>query len=254
MNVLVTGGGTSAPIDDVRTITNVSTGRFAAAISESCLARQASVWHVHTLSAALPVFRQAHLDLETADVAGELDRLHRLYERWKRVRDRLHLVPLLQGTVDQYARTLEHLLRTQPIDVAFLAMAVSDYEPDPTVGKLSSDEDELLIRCRRTPKVIRSVRDWSPEVYLVGFKLLSRSSTQELVRQAEASGQVNRADLTVANDLQSLLAGKHTVHLVRTGRPPLLLPPGPDLADQLVEQVFTWAKERNTEPVQSSRP
>ena len=29
------------------------------------------------------------------------------------------------------------------------------------------------MRCRRTPKVIRSVRDWAPSVYLVGFKLLS---------------------------------------------------------------------------------
>jgi len=240
VNVLVTGGGTSTPIDDVRTITNVSTGRFAAAISESCLARQANVWHVHTPSAALPVFRQAKLDLEAADVTDELDRLHRLHERWKRVRDRLHLVALPEGTVDSYARTLEYLLRTQPIDVAFLAMAVSDYEPDPTLGKLSSDEDELLIRCHRTPKVIRSVRDWSPEVYLVGFKLLSRATVEELVRQAEASGRINRADLTVANDLQSLAAGKHTVHLVRTGQPPLLLPPGPDLADRLVEQVFAW--------------
>jgi phosphopantothenate---cysteine ligase (CTP) len=241
VNVLVTGGGTSAPIDDVRTITNISTGRFAAAISESCLTRGASVWHVHTPSAALPVFRQAQLDLETADVTGELDRLRRLYERWKRIRGRLHLVALPEGTVAHYARTLEHLLRTQPIDIAFLAMAVSDYEPDRALGKLSSDEDKLLIRCRRTSKVIRNVRDWSPEVYLVGFKLLSRSRTDELLRQAEASGRVNRADLTVANDLQSLKAGVHTVHLVRTGQPPLLLPPGPDLADRLVEQVFAWA-------------
>ncbi|MBV8487843.1 MAG: hypothetical protein JO161_06155 [Planctomycetaceae bacterium] len=253
MNVLVTGGGTSAPIDDVRTITNVSTGYFAAAISESCLARKARVWHVHTPSAALPLYRQARLDLETADITDELARLHRLHEQWKKVRERLHLVPLHEATVDQYARTLERLLRTRPIDVVFLAMAVSDYEPDPTSGKLSSDEEGLIIRCRRTPKVIRSVRDWSPDVYLVGFKLLSRVSTEELVRQAEASGRINRADLTVANDLQSLAAGKHTVHLVRTGQPPLLLPPGPDLADRLVEHVFAWVGSRRSGIEPSSR-
>jgi phosphopantothenate-cysteine ligase len=252
VNVLVTGGGTSAPIDDVRTITNISSGRFAAAISESCLARGASVRHVHTPSAALPVLRQAQLDLETADVAAELDRLRRLHESWKEIQSRLHLVALPEGTVAQYARTLEHLLRTQPIDIVFLAMAVSDYEPDPTLGKLSSDEDELVIRCRRTPKVIQSVRDWSPGIYLVGFKLLSRASTDELLSQAEASGRVNRANLTVANDLQSLTAGKHTVHLVRTGRAPLLLPPGPDLADRLVERVFAWAGEGSGDSDRSS--
>ena len=36
MNVVVTGGGTIAPIDDVRLMTNVSSGRFAAAITEAC--------------------------------------------------------------------------------------------------------------------------------------------------------------------------------------------------------------------------
>ena len=39
MNVVVTGGATIAPIDDVRLMTNVSSGRFAAAITEACLDR-----------------------------------------------------------------------------------------------------------------------------------------------------------------------------------------------------------------------
>ena len=114
----------------------------------------------------------------------------------------------------------------------------------PVTGKISSAKSELLIRCHRTPKVIRSVRDWAPSVYLVGFKLLSRARIAELIRQAEASGQANRADLTVANDLQSLLAGQHTVHLVRAGHPPVTLEPGADLADRLVTRVMEWAAGR----------
>jgi phosphopantothenate---cysteine ligase (CTP) len=241
MNVLVTGGGTSAPIDDVRSITNVSTGRFAAAISESCLARGACVWHLHAPSAQLPLLRLARFDLERNNPAGEFDRLRSLHDEWKAVRDRLHLVPLKSGTVADYAQSLHNLLLTQSINVAFLAMAVSDYEPAPVAGKVSSDESELVVQCGRTPKVIRSVRDWAPSVYLVGFKLLSRATTPELIRQAEASGRTNRADLTVANDLQSLVAGRHTVHLVRTGHLPETLEPGADLADRLVALVLKWA-------------
>jgi phosphopantothenate-cysteine ligase len=120
-------------------------------------------------------------------------------------------------------------------------MAVSDYEPAPVAGKVSSDESELVVQCGRAPKVIRSVRDWAPSVYLVGFKLVSRATTPELIRQAEASGRTNRADLTVANDLQSLVADRHTVHLVRTGHPPETLEPGADLADRLVALVLKWA-------------
>ena len=50
MNVVVTGGGTIAPIDDVRLMTNVSSGRFAAAITEACLDRGADgLAHPHRL-------------------------------------------------------------------------------------------------------------------------------------------------------------------------------------------------------------
>jgi phosphopantothenoylcysteine synthetase/decarboxylase len=241
MNVLVTGGGTTAPIDDVRTITNISSGRFAAAITESCLGHGARVWHVHAASAQLPLARLARFDLDTADPDAELDRLRRLRGDWVAKRDRLQLVPLRTGNVAEYAETIEHLLRSHPFHLAFLAMAVSDYEPVPRAGKLCSSQEELIVRCRQTPKVIRSVRDWAPSIYLVGFKLLSGATTIELIRQAEASGRINRADLTVANDLQSLIAGQHTVHLVRPGHQAETLGPGPDLADRLVARVFHWA-------------
>lgn len=244
MNVLVTGGGTAAPIDDVRVITNLSSGRFAAAISESCLARGAEVWHLHSPSAVLPLKRRAEFNLDAEEPAAELARLARLRDDWAAIRGRLHLAPLRRGTVGEYSESLHGLLAAHPIDVVFLAMAVSDYEPEPLAGKVSSDEAELLVRCRRTPKVIRSVRDWAPSVYLVGFKLLSRASREELIRQAEAACRTNRADLTVANDLQSLVAGRHTVHLVRSGRPTETLDPGPDLADRLVQRVLHWAETR----------
>ena len=66
--------------------------------------------------------------------------------------DRLHLVPLRTGTVADYAETLRQTLATQSIDIVFLAMAVSDYEPTPLSGKLSSDDEQMVVRCRRTPR------------------------------------------------------------------------------------------------------
>ena len=97
----------------MRTITNVSSGRFAASITESCLSRGAHVWHVHAPSAQLPLLRSARFDLDTDDPAAELDRLSRLHRDWEAVRDRLHLIPLRTGTVADYAETLEHVLKTE---------------------------------------------------------------------------------------------------------------------------------------------
>ncbi len=239
--VVVTGGGTIAPIDDVRLLTNVSSGRFAAAITEACLDRGAYVWHIHTPAAQLPLKRLAAFDLDAANPATELLRLARLREKWLSQRDRLRLVPLELGNVGDYAATLEKVLHSQAIDIVFLPMAVADFEPQPQPGKISSDAESLVLHCRRTPKVIRLVRDWSPSVYLVGFKLLSHASPDELIHRALAAGRDNRADLTVANDLQTLRQGRHTIHLVRPGHDPETLDPGDDLARRLVDRVLAWS-------------
>lgn len=243
MNVVVTAGGTTAPIDDVRSIANASTGRFGAAIAEAALGRGATVWHLHAPGALRPFDRLARLDLD-ADLAGEVARLARLRDEWRGVRDRLRDVPLVKGTVPEYSERLEQVFRDHRIDVVFLAMAASDFAPAPVPGKLSSDVDALTLRCRRLPKVIRSVRDWAPEVYLVGFKLLSRAPHAELIREAEAACVENRADLTVANDLTTLRAGRHTVHLVRPGHAPETLGPDGPVADLLVDRAFALAAAR----------
>ena len=215
MNVLVTAGGTVAPIDDVRQITNASTGRFAAVIAEEAAARGRGLAPAHPAGTSTvrppgplrPRCRRSLRRNSTPDKASRrvVASPRSLPSRAARDGDRVRV-----------CRSLEAPLKANPIDIAFLAMAVSDYAPLPFAGKLSSGADDLTIRCRRLPKVIQSVRDWSPSVYLVGFKLLSNVTEDELILEGEKACLANRADLTVANDLQSLAAGKHTVHLVRS--------------------------------------
>jgi phosphopantothenate-cysteine ligase len=255
MNVVVTGGGTIAPIDDVRYIANVSSGRFAATITEACLRRGASVWHVHAPAAERPFLRASRFDLDAPEPAAEHARLDALAAEWRRHRDRLHLVELTQGGVGDYAVNLRRVLTERPIDVAILAMAASDFEPEPVAGKIDSDAPSFTIRARPAVKVIRSVRDWAPRVYLVGFKLLSRAEPSELIRVAEAACVTNRADLTVANDLQTLREGRHTIHLVRPGHPPETLGPAGAVADALVDRVFHLAAARgHGEPPDTTTP
>ncbi len=240
MNVVVTGGGTVAPIDAVRSITNLSTGRFSAQLTEAFLERGANVWHVATPNALRPFARDAAFDLTAPDPESEFRRLAALRERYARHRDRLRVIGLPSGTVAEYRQTLRSILLGESIDVVLLAAAVSDYEPVPAAGKLSSDESDLTFVCRSVPKVIQEVRDWAPLSFLVGFKLLAGSSEAELVATARRAGRLNRADLTVANDLDSLRAGRHTVHLV----PPCddapietLGPEGP-IAPRLVDRLL----------------
>jgi len=241
MNVLVASGGTVAPIDDVRHIANTSTGNLGAAIVEAALARGAEVWHLRTPAAARPFDRLARLDLDAPNARGEFDRLAALRAEYQAHRHRLHPVPLPTGTVPEYAEALARTLRDHPIDVAFLPIAASAFAPDPTPGKLDSRLETLTIRCHRLPKVIAHVRDWSPSTYLVGFKLLSNAPHADLIRQGLAACLANRADLTVANDLATVTAKCHTIHLIRPDRPVETIGPDGPIAALLVDRVRKWA-------------
>jgi phosphopantothenoylcysteine synthetase/decarboxylase len=137
------------------------------------------------------------------------------------------------------------VLRDHPIDVVFLAMAVSDFAPRPTAGKLRSDDQTLILECPPTPKVIRSVRDWAPGAFLVGFKLLSGAGEGELIREATAACVSNRADLTVANDLSTVQPGRHVIHLVRPGNPTETYGPDGTIAERLVDRVFELRGRRS---------
>ena len=237
MNVVVTGGGTIAPIDDVRLIDQRLLGPVRGGDQRGVPgSRGVGLAHPRPHRPSSRSWRLARFDLDAADPAAELERLARLRERWLGVRDRLHLVPLETGTVADYAATLKRSPRVPSRSTSpSWRWRSPTSSPSRTPGKISSDAESLVVRCRPTPKVIRSVRDWAPSVYLVGFKLLSRASREELIRRAEAACRINRADLTVANDLQTLRQGRHTLHLVRPGAEPETLEPGDDLAERLVD-------------------
>ena len=239
LNVLITAGGTIAPIDDVRQIANMSTGRFGASLAEAALDRDAHVWYLHTPNALRPFDRLAHFNLEGAE-DSEFARLRTLQARWQAVRDRYHPIPLPTGTMAEYAARLRETLTDHSLDVAFLAMAASDYAPLPSPGKISSNADELVIRCGRLPKLIAGVRDLAPTIYLVGFKLAAGIPLTDLIGQAKLANQINRADLTVANDLATIRAGEHTIHLIRPGEPVETYGPPDSIAERLIDRVFAW--------------
>ena len=239
MNVVVTGGGTIAPIDDVRHIANTSSGRFSAEITEAFLCRGATVWHVHGPAAILPFERQRLLSLTDPDLDRELARLRGLRQEIERLRGRLHCRDIASGTVAAYARTLREVFHAQRIDIAVLAMAASDYEPERARGKISSDRDEWTLTLHRTPKVIRSVRGWAPDVFLVGFKLLFAVSDDELIATAREACKSSSADLTVANDLFGKQRGLHKVHVVDREQLIETIGPGETIAARLVDRILT---------------
>ena len=100
-------------------------------------------------------------------------------------------------------------------DLIFMAAAVSDFSPIRQEGKISSDQDELVVRMRRNPKILASLRKiCGVETFLVGFKLPSGASREKMIAAARKQLKDCRLNLVVANDLSNLEPGRHAATFV----------------------------------------
>ena len=185
-SALVIAGGTEEPIDDVRVITNRSTGRFGAAIANA---------------------------LTDAGVKVDLLASPRLLEHSEWLRPAISKHPFSSFASLEVA--LEHQINRIRPDYVFMAAAIADYSPVATQGKLSSNQDEMIIRMRRNPKLISRLRALGgPKATLIGFKLLSNVSTAHLIEIAQAQIATNQLDLCVANDASQISNHHHPIWMV----------------------------------------
>lgn len=135
--VLVTGGGTIEPIDDVRVITNRSSGKMGKALAEMAYRYGADVTYLHAHSA-----EPSQLPIEN----------------------------LIFTTSDELQKSLINKLKD--VDIVFHAAAVSDFSIDKINGKLSSNESHD-IHLETTGKTINIIKKTNSKVLLVGFKAIS---------------------------------------------------------------------------------
>ena len=85
---------------------------------------------------------------------------------------------------------------------------------EPAQKKISSKNEKLILVMKKAPKVISKIKEWQPNVSLIGFKLLVDVTEEELTQVAQNSIRVNQADWILANDLQSIDGDKHTGLLI----------------------------------------
>lgn len=221
MNVLITAGGTSEPIDNVRSITNTGTGRLGSLIADT-FAREQRVCCIYYLCAQNAVRPSS---------------------------ERIKVIPI-QSTED-LQNEITKLLQNIKIDVIIHSMAVSDYKvksvltaatlaevlknklhSDAVINeeltekileraalpsrdcKLSSGLKSPLVYLEQTPKILPILRQLAPQAILVGFKLLSQVSKEKLFNTAKELLLKNGYDFVLANDSAQIHGDSHTAYLI----------------------------------------
>jgi phosphopantothenoylcysteine decarboxylase / phosphopantothenate---cysteine ligase len=183
--VLVIGGASHEPIDDVRSITNESSGETAVALATQAHYRGAhvSLW-MGAASAPLPTFVSV--------------------TRWSSVED-------LQRMVTREVKVLG------AADGVWIPAALADYTVKARPEKIDSRAlPRLTITLGPTPKILPEIRRRvHPPGIVVGFKLVSRQSADQLQRHAQALLDDVGLDAVVGNDRAVMGSDRAEVLLLR---------------------------------------
>ncbi len=180
MNCVVTAGPTYETMDNVRRLTNFSTGRLGTELANFLTARGHNV----TL-----------LRGEQATYCGELKAM-----RVKPFSTTANLMEQLQA------------MAQLDIGAVFHAAAVSDFTfgkvwlrseqgelSEIKSGKISTRQGTLLAELVPTPKLISKLREWYPKAKLVGWKFEVDGDRASVLRAAENQLRDCRTDACVAN-------------------------------------------------------
>ncbi|MDQ7052775.1 MAG: bifunctional phosphopantothenoylcysteine decarboxylase/phosphopantothenate--cysteine ligase CoaBC [candidate division KSB1 bacterium] len=185
--ILITGGPTPVPIDNVRRITNRFRGRLGVQITEELYLRGADVLLIHGDGAYRP---------------------------------REHLPYVIARTFDEYYDKVMQTLQEKPYRVGVFSAAVADYRPETVAeGKLPSGGSIQAIPLKPTVKVIEKVRERYPDLYMVTFKYQERISHEELMRVAKE--RLEKYDVVVANRGEEVGPnGEQIAHLLTRNQEP----------------------------------
>lgn len=202
MKILITSGGTTEKIDQVRGITNHSSGRLGKKIAEKFLAVNHQVTLVTTASAIKPE-KHANLSIiEITDVSNLIETLEPLVKS--------HHVLIHSMAVSDYTPIYMTDL-TEVEETSDLSQLLTKTNKE---RKISSQADYQVLFLKKTPKVISLVKQWNPSIQLIAFKLLVNVSKEELFQVARSSLKKNQADYILANDLTMISADKHLAYLL----------------------------------------
>jgi len=165
MRVLITAGPTQEPIDDVRYITDASSGKTGVALAKEAILRGHDVTLVHgPVSINLPNCKKIGVRTTQGMLGAVIDELN-------------------------------------DCGVFISTAAVSDYTPKKESGKIRSGQ-ELGLTLIPTPKIIDEVRKAFPDLFIVGFKAEFGLSRDELKAKAKEFLVQKKPDIVVANDIE----------------------------------------------------
>lgn len=188
LKVLVTAGGTQEPIDTVRVITNLSSGKTGVVIAEVLTQQGCEVTLLQAHNSQVP---SSQLKTQRFTSFSDLN------------------------------EKMENELKNNFYDMVIHAAAVSDYSvesveiqgrkyPALSIPKVSSSEEHMSIHLKRNFKIVNHLKNYSKNksIDVVAFKLTSHASPEDQKQAVQKLFSEAHVDTVVHNDLTDIDAAK----------------------------------------------
>lgn len=222
MKILITAGGTKEPIDDVRYIANHSTGKLGSIIAQTFAEVSTNnVTYIHGYGAIVP----SHPNIHSIEIFSTEDLKQALQnelttQSFDAVIHSMAVSDYTMANAFSQQDLLEQLESAIFKDNTSATLNKNEFSKILTselaiVGenqsekKLSSSSEHLMLRLKKTPKIIQLIKEAQPDTLLVGFKLLVDVTEDHLIAVASALMEKNKCDYVLANDLTSINGDKH---------------------------------------------
>jgi phosphopantothenate-cysteine ligase len=211
VNILISAGGTRERIDSVRSITNTATGRLGSLIA-ACFDKVPETKRIFYICGKdAPRPESAKAEITVIEDTADLERAVRELLQNHRVDAVIHSMAVSDyrvRSVTTPARIAEAARRSSLIDA---------FENAPSLGqdgKISSDENRLVIVLEPAPKIISLFHLLAPDALLLGFKLLDNVSREDLINAASKLLEKNHCAFVLANDARDIHNDTHIAYLV----------------------------------------
>jgi len=167
--VMVTAGPTMEKLDEVRVLTNKSSGKMGISVAKAAKARGADVTLVYG-----PGSESIPAGVETIKVE----------------------------TTEEMLEAVEEKLEEEDFDMFASVAAPQDFKPKEHIDKKIRRNGTFCPELEPTPDILERVSELTTETYLIGFKAEVDVNDEELKEAAEKKMEKHSLDLVVANDLK----------------------------------------------------
>ncbi|MBU2494349.1 MAG: bifunctional phosphopantothenoylcysteine decarboxylase/phosphopantothenate--cysteine ligase CoaBC [Bacteroidetes bacterium] len=185
LSILITAGGTREDIDGVRFLTNLSTGKTAAAIADHFISAGYNVTYLHAPDIILP--------------KGNCEKI--IFTSYK--------------SLDE---AVKKELSSKKYNAVIHNAAVSDYSVESVVvadkiynvpfsEKLPSSEENISLNLKRNEKIVNKIKSYSKDILLTAFKLTANQNEERKLEQVNKLFHDSSADFVVQNDISNRMGG-----------------------------------------------